>query len=245
MSYIKTTKQGGNIKIISKHKRKRDKKEAKRIKRLQKTTEAQKIRNQVLAEQKLLILIHTNFTCNDYSLTLTYSDEKRPEADKAKNTITNFLRRLRRRYASYGRELKYIQVTEYDNKRIHHHMIINGIPELTISEIQSIWGNGLIKSTPLEKDGYYKELADYYIKETSKTFNTEDRIFGKRWNASRNLEQPEITSEEIPTDSDFEEIPLTDGEYTLVKESVFIGTDEFTGLPYVTYAMIKKTQRRR
>lgn len=244
MSYRKTTQRGGNLKIVSKSKKRVEKKETKREKRLQKTSEAQRIRNEMLAEKRLLMLLHSNFGNSDYSLALTYDDEHCPDTlDEARNNVANFFRRLRRRYKKFGYELKYIQVTEYKNKRLHHHVILNGANDITVSDIQEIWGNGRIHSNPLEKDGYYKELADYYIKETSKTFNTTERIYGKRWTSSRNLEQPETIEEEITDDSDFYDIPLADGEYILVKESVFIGIDEFTGLPIVIYAMLKPSRK--
>ena len=164
---------------------------------------------------------------------------------------------MRYHYKKYEQELKYIQTTERENKRLHHHIIINGIDELPIQIIQdSIWKNGFARATPLESDGFYRDLANYLIKETEKTFNTVERVFGKRYTSSRNLRLPEPVEEITDGDeNDLLEIPLNDtfdgDNYILIKESEYTGINPYTGQPYVEYAMIraspprKKSPRRR
>ena len=167
-----------------------------RAERTKKTSEAQKAVNQQNASEKLFSLIQCNFSGGDLHIIPTYSNEKYPlSVEEVKRQQRNFIRRLGYVYKKYGYDLKYIQVTEYEKKRHHHHYIINKIPDIGIAEIQEIWGNGLVRCTPLEHNGYYKELSDYLIKETSRTFNTSERIYGKRWTASRNLQPPEVIIE--------------------------------------------------
>ena len=206
------------------------------------TSEKQKEINRRIAERKLLMLLHKHFGGNGLHMILSYKTEPKSKAE-ARKEIEKFLRRLRYRYAKNGYELKYIQVTEYKNKRLHHHLIINSIDKLSVSDIQRlVWKNGLIRYTPLEKDGYYNELAAYLIKETSKTFNTIERVFGKRYTSSKNLTLPE-KKEEIKNgiEADIINIPLTyafEGtQYALIKGSEYIGLNDYTGIIYTEYAM--------
>lgn len=217
-----------------------------RRRRFKSTPEQQKERNRRLAERKLLVLLHNNFDCNGLHLVLSYDNEP-VNITKAKNEIENFIRRLRYTYKKFGTELKYIQVTEYRNKRLHHHMIINGIEEISPAKIQNnIWKNGFVRNTPLKKEECHNKLAAYLIKETSKTFNTNERVFGKRYTSSRNLQLPE-PQEEIQqgTEKEVINIPLIDTfegkEYELIKGSEYIGINDYTGLTYAEYAMKKTT----
>lgn len=220
-----------------------------RAERKKKTSEAQKAVNQQNASEKLFALIQNNFSGGDLHIIPTYSNELYPlSTEEVKRQQRNFVRRLGYVYKKYGHELKYIQVTEYEKKRHHHHYIINKIPEIGIAEIQEIWRNGLVRCTPLEHNGYYKELSDYLIKETSRTFNTSERIYGKRWTSSRNLQPPEVITEtvEVKNETDFFTAPLNENGYELIKASEYKGINEFTGTPFIIYAMrkIKPTGRR-
>lgn len=205
------------------------------------TTEVQKEINRRVAARKLLELLQNNFS-NGIHLVLTYKEEPASKAE-AKRELDNFLRRLRYAYQKQGKELKYVLTTEYLKKRIHHHLVIDSIPEISVTRIQNeIWKNGLVRNTPFEEEGYYIKLAEYLIKETSKTFDSLDRICGKRFTHSRNLILPEPVEEISEGDeNDLLDIPLADTidgvEYELIKGSEYIGKNPFTGLPYVTYAM--------
>lgn len=246
MKIKKTVNKCDNVLLITKGMYLEERKNKYRAERINRTSEKQQEINRKQAEKKLTMLIQNNFGDNGYHIVLTYSDE--PEThEAAKKEVSKFLRRLRYAYTKYSVELQYIQVTEYERKRLHHHFIINGIDELSAADIQNkIWKNGRVYSYPLEKDGYYKELAAYLIKETSKTFNTTERIFGKRYTSSRNLKLPEPIEEIIQGDeNDLLEIPLTDtfdgDKYELIKGSEYIGVNDYTGLPSVEYAMKRIT----
>jgi hypothetical protein len=108
--------------------------------------------------------------------------EENPEDDEqAKRDVQNFLRRLKRLYKKLGIELKYIAVTEKSSRgRYHHHVTINGGADRDV--IEKLWGYGRANSHRLQFDKTgVAGLGHYIIKSP---------IFGKRWNASKNLIDP-------------------------------------------------------
>ena len=151
------------------------------------TTETQRKLNQRNAERKLIRLLNTNFTKTDIRFDLTYSPEHTPSTpEDAQRQMQNFLRRLKRfRYKNGLPELKYVAVTEIGRKnaRVHHHIVMSGGVDLgTLAEI---WGKGYTTAKPLQfDDSGIVGIAKYLVKEP---------ILGKRWCASRNLEQPKTT----------------------------------------------------
>lgn len=216
----------------------------KRRRRKQRPTEESVRRaNERNAERKLRMLLINNFDKGDQFLTLTYRDAERPDAELAKKTLRNFLRRLRRSYEAKGHSLKYIVVTEWQGKNIHHHMVINNIPELP-SMLVDQWGHGGIHSTPLYKDHDYGGLAAYLIKETSKTYNQPGSPFRQRWTCSKNLEQPQVEKQLIRADSWREEpkVPetLQAAGYMIDRDSIINGVDIF-GYPFQEYTMINRS----
>jgi hypothetical protein len=107
-----------------------------------------------------------------------------PEDDaQAKRDAQNFLRRLRRLRDKLGLPpLKYVLVTEKSGKgRYHHHVTVNsGIDRDTV---EKLWGMGRANSKRLQfNENGLASLARYIVKSP---------VFSKRWNASRNLVDPE------------------------------------------------------
>lgn len=156
----------------------------KRKKKCKPTSAIQERLNQRNAEKKLTRLIHNNFDENDIALHMTYRPGEEPESEEgAQRDVRNFLRRLKRRYAKLGIELKYISCTEYGkrNGRVHHHLILSG--GLSRDEIEQLWGKGYANSKRLQfSDDGVSGLAHYIAK---------DKHFYRRWNQSRNLLVPE------------------------------------------------------
>lgn len=155
------------------------------------TSECQKRLNRKNAEMKLTRLLNTNFTEEDLRFDLTYSPENLPTDDEsAIKELRNFLRRLKRFRKKAGLSaLKYVAVTEKSKKgRYHHHLVISG--GVAISDLASLWGRGYTACKPLQFDEYGIEaLARYLVKEP---------IGSKFYQASRNLEQPEVeTRDEV------------------------------------------------
>ena len=154
----------------------------KRIKR-KPTSAAQKKLNQRHREEKLVRLLHANFTPDDLELHLTY--EHQPENDEtAKRELANFLRRLRRYRKKHGLDdLKYIAVTERGKKggRYHHHITVNG--GIDRDALENLWGLGYANSRRLQfTENGLAGLGHYIVKSP---------VGSKAWNASKNLVDPE------------------------------------------------------
>ena len=153
----------------------------KSIPREKKTREEIQGANMRQAARKLARKINANFMPGDWHVTLTYRDK--PTKEAAQECIANFLDRMRDRYKRRGHPLKYVLVTEYKGKRIHHHIILNNINDgkkTTADFVREIWkGKGNPKFVPLYDSGEYQTLAEYLIKETEKTFREEDCLTGQ------------------------------------------------------------------
>lgn len=144
---------------------------------------AQKKLNQRHREEKLVRLLHANFTPDDLELHLTY--EANPDGDEeAKRELANFLRRVRRYRQRHGLEpLKYIAVTERGKSggRYHNHITLNGGIDRDV--LESLWGLGYANSRRLQFTENGLAGLGHYITKTP--------IGSKAWNASKNLIDPE------------------------------------------------------
>lgn len=200
------------------------------------TTEEMIKINRRIAAKKLRWKIKTNFTMTeDYHMVLTYKKDNRPDAEQAEKLLKNFLQNMRRAYRKNNTEFKWIIVTEYLNKAIHHHMIINGIPD-TIKLVAKYWKDGHANFTPLEDESSFGDLAEYLIKETDKTFRS-GRHQKQRYRCSRNLKEP-IVKTEIVYANTFIKEPKPKKGYYIDKNSIIEGVNEF-GYRYQYYTMIK------
>ena len=120
--------------------------------------------NDRIALRKLAALLNMNFYPGDYHTTLTYAGDA-PDQQAAKKELNNFIRRMKREYEKLGKEFYWIAVTEYENKRIHHHIVMSYIDHAII---QKQWTNGKIWTSSLDRTRNYTELAEYLIKETQR-----------------------------------------------------------------------------
>ena len=193
--------------------------------------------NYTQACRKLKRIINANFGPGDFSCTLTYRMDERPPDEDAKKEITNFLRRMSREYKKRGYALKWIYTTEQRTKSIHHHLIVNSIPE-TAQLLTKHWKRGYIRVSILDNSGDYKALADYIIKETEKTFRDPASADKKRYSRSRNLIIPEAHKRLISAKT-FRKDPKPHKGYYIDKDSIYRGDNPVTGYPYMTYTMIK------
>ena len=71
--------------------------------------------------------MNTNFGPGDYHTVLTYTKDQRPDPDGARKYLKKFLGDLRKEYRKREQVLKYIIVTEWEGKSIHHHILLNNI----------------------------------------------------------------------------------------------------------------------
>lgn len=236
MPYIEETVIAGKtIEISKRYSYRYQKKGIPRSDNSKPTPEAVQKINERNAETNLRRLMNTNFTYQDIHLVLTYRRENRPVPQEAKADLEKFLRKLRGYFKKRNMELKYIAVTEYKNKSIHHHLVINSMDTRDLTEL---WKHGQPRPTYLDNSGQYGKLASYFIKETSKTFNCENSVHGKRWCASKNLKQPKIMKRIISAKSWVKD-PKPHKGYYIEEGSKRIGFHEATGYPYLFYRMIK------
>lgn len=206
------------------------------------TTEEQKEKfakiNERNALKKLRLLINANFGENDIHLTLTYAKEKRPKSqEEAKKNLEKFTRKLRGLYKENGLELKYICVTEYENKAIHHHLVINSIDT---RKIVKLWEYGRPGIKYLDNSGDYKQLAEYLVKETKKTFRDKNAVSKQRWSSSKNLIKPVIKKRVVKRSSWLKE-PKSKKGYYIIKDSLVNGVHDWNGYeqPFQFYRMLK------
>lgn len=163
-------------------------KPAKRSPRAVPTTEVQAKLNEENSRNRLIDLIHTNFTPDDMAVHLTYEDGQMPEsAEAAGKLVYNYVRRLARVWSAVcGRdrsEFKYIIVTEMSSTgRIHHHCLISG--GLPLETISDKWGLGHTQARALEFDENGLTGLSVYI--------TKSRVGYRRWQGSKNLSKPAV-----------------------------------------------------
>ncbi len=236
MPYIMRTVKAGNTKEITKYYSARYGRKHRRLENRAETEEKQKRVNENNAEDKLRWLINSNFKKDDLFILLTYAGDA-PEPEEAARALAAFLRKLRKEYRKRGKELKYIAVTEYEAKRIHHHVIANDIDYKIIS---SLWTAGQARFETTYSDDFYK-LAHYLVKETNRTYK-DKQASSKRWNASKNLKKPEIEKEIVKADS-WRKVPQDKDGYKVQVDSI-VNSFDYYGYPYQKYTMIKNTNEK-
>jgi len=194
--------------------------------------------NERNAVKKLRRKIHANFDEGDLFLTLTYRRETRPLPVTARKELKNFLTRLRPVYRRAGRELKYIVVTEYMNAAIHHHIVLQDLPDGTGGKVVAkMWKSGGVHCKYLYEDGNYELLASYLIKETNKNFRKPGNPAKSRYSCSRNLIEPKKESKLLLRDS-WPEDPIIPKGYCLDKQSLHNGVNKL-GYRYQYYRMFR------
>lgn len=208
------------------------------------TPEAMQAYNEELAIRKLTRLINENFIPDDWFVTFHYENHNRPSNyEKATAQLSAFLRKLRKVYAEWGIEFKYIKRTAYGERGgIHHHVILPQGEKF--KEITILWKE-YIKSTrdarppdcrALYDTGEYSSLAAYIVKQP---MYQENDGYIKKWIGSRNLKKP---VEEPPKDIyeiKWKEPPIARAGYYIDIDSIRAGCNPVNGRPYLFYRMVK------
>lgn len=161
-----------------------------RKKKMKATEEAQARYNEKMAFHKLSDKVETNFTPEDWIMTLTYDDAHLPEdPDGAMKRFSSFIRRLKRRMnkktPGSASDLKYINIIQQGSRggRLHHHVFLKA-PGLSFEEVQAAWGQGHTDSRHLEyNEEGLRGLVEYVL---------EGRATVKRWTCSQNLNDPVV-----------------------------------------------------
>ena len=194
------------------------------------------------AARKLVRKINANFRPGDWHVILTYRKTTRPDRQEARKALSGLLEKLRAEYRKHGFQLKYIHATEYENKAIHHHLIINNVNDgkrTTSDYIRKLWKErGSPKFVGLYDDGEYQKLAEYIVKETEKTFRQPDSPSKQRYSCSRNLITPRPRRRTRTTKKGWDMDPKPRKGYYILPGSLYNGTDKL-GYPYQRYTMVK------
>ena len=151
------------------------------------TSDVQAALNKKYSDEHLINLINTNFTSDDIKLELTFDEDHLPaNEEEAERLSVNFLRRIKRKLAKIGKELKYVRKLERGSRsgRFHLHLVMTG--GLGVKALADEWA-------PL---GYVRRIAPLMFNENGVSdlamYLTKDRIGFKRYSCSKNLKQPEV-----------------------------------------------------
>lgn len=210
----------------------------KRAKREKPTSEAQKRVNQRKAEKDLRRSMAANFRNGDALVRLDF--RKRPVgSEEMQGLMAKMIRKLRREYAKEGKILKYIYVKEVGPKGSRHiHMMLSKEGMDILEVLLRCWPHGNIHIDPVNTAPQFSKIASYFIKYAAKTEETEGRLIGKRWYASRNLTKSKVTKRIIRSNH-FRETVMKKEGYILEKDSVKSGISEFTGFQYFSYTLLR------
>lgn len=212
----------------------------KRTKKNKPTAEAVEKINRKNSERELTLKLHHNFGPGDIHVVLTYAGEE-PTKEEARAELRRFLGRLRRYFKKAGKVLKWILATEYDNKRIHHHMVVS---RMDTADLDRMWTAGHARPTHLDETGDYRKLAAYLIKETDKTFRNPDAFSKQRFSCSRTVTAPPAKVEEVRA-SEMLKDPKPVKGYYILEDTIHKGVNPVTGAPYMEYMMIALTEKPR
>lgn len=214
------------------------------------TSAAQQFYNNKCSWRELELKLAANFGGRDWVLTPTYDDDHLPPDKRAADKfLQRFIRRLRTARRRRGEDLRYVYVTEgwhgkteddylggdgrLEDRRLHHHMVLNGIGPGDLEELRSLWdGGGYVRAEPVDVH-YYRELAKYLTKEA--------REFGRAkpgersWRASRNLVPYEVEYIEIPSDSVTLSAPPGAVDYVQFSERNPYGFADCVGARYLLF----------
>lgn len=183
---------------------------------------------------KLCVLLNTYFSGGDYHLTLTYAHE--PSKEEAKKDLDKWIRNIRDHHKKQGKRFYWVAVTEYRNKRIHHHVVCSSTD---IDVIEKYWTKGWVNVKVMDPTGNYIKLAEYLIKETDKTFREDDSVNKTRYRRSRNMELPKAQREEV-SDKEMEDGPKEVKGYYVDQDTVHKYDHAILGVECMQYIMISK-----
>ena len=215
----------------------------KRAKKEKPTSEAQKKVNQRRAAKELRRLMNHNFVDGDLLVRLDFFKAVFPlSSTQMQKLISKCIRKLQGKFRKVGKELKYIYVKEVGPRGGRHiHMVMS---KCDTDLLRECWPHGGIHVDPLISGGQYEKIAEYFIKYAAKTEETEGKLIGKRWYASRNLVRPVPKKRIISANAFRKNIKEIDG-YNVDKNSICSGVSDTTGYEYFSYTLIKADPQER
>lgn len=248
MPYWKEVWCGGNITEVRKyHSYKCPCKGERRGKRVKQTCKTQEAINVREATRQLRRLMNANFCDDDYLITFDYKIQNRPkDSHEMQKHISDFLKKLRKLYKQNGAVLKYIYVKERGPKGAAHiHMMLSQCGDVNIAKVlKQCWTLGGIHIDPLNTDGQYEKIANYFMKYASKTVKTEGKLIGKRYYPSKNLVRIEPVKQIIRGVNSYYEVAKAPAGYYVEPDSVLSGKTA-DGYDYFSYTLHKITTERK
>lgn len=194
------------------------------------------------AETDLRRLINTNFDNTGYSVTLTYRKGAEPgDIDTLRADAAAYLKKLTRETKKRGQTFRYVYVLGAGRHRRHIHIVMQG---MDTEDVSTVWEKGHVSMTRLYSDGDYRELAAYLMKnaeETKKQEISQGKKPGRRFNSSHNLRKPDVIRERIPA-REFRKTPRVRKGYQLIRDTVVSGISDLTGMPYLSYTLIREKE---
>lgn len=147
------------------------------------------------AKFRLQLLMDTNFTSEDQSLTLTYTEQ--PSEQEVRKDVKNFIGRIRRERNRRGLpELKYIYAIESERdgrtKQLHCHIVMSGGIER--KEVEKIWrkgseARGFANCDELQPDKEGLRRLAFYVYEQNRGKEQKNR---RHYSCSKNLTEPKV-----------------------------------------------------
>lgn len=246
MPYIKKICVAGNTIEVSKYHSARwnCKGEKRAVKENETSVQQEKI-NLRHASEKLRLLMNTNFQDGDSYLTLDMKKEVRPKSSsELQDMATEFVKAVKKLMKKLHPDIpfKYIYCKEIGPMGAAHLHMVTNVRDMDI--IRACWKWGGIHLDPLNTDGQYADLAEYFIKYADKTNRTEGRQVGKKWYCSYNLEKPLIEKQVIRNVDTYNEritLPKKYGDimkYYVEGDSVLQGVNA-EGYGYFGYTLHK------
>lgn len=219
----------------------------KRKKKIKPTPEQMRKQNQMNREKYVRRLIEANYFADDLWVTLKYPAGKRKPLCEITKDLSNLEDSLREKYKRRGHVLKFIVRLEIGKRGgIHIHILIPRIRgEDTDLLVQKSWKHGRVNFVSISEAGGYEKLANYIVKQPDEEvekqlslFPEEERKKLVRFSTSRNLIRPKPerkkykrrTLKKLIEDG----IQASKG-FWIDKNSVYQGTNPFTGFSYLHY----------
>ena len=192
-------------------------------------------KNQRNKEKRCRRKMREHFRANDYYVTLTYARENRPSSmEEAKKDFARMIKKLRREYASAGKELKWIRNIEVGTRGAWHvHLVINRIPNLDII-LQGVWPHCRVYYQLLYERGGFRKLAEYI----TKTPKTDKHLRETNYSTSRNLPIPDPEVKIIGSGT-WKKKPVIPKGWYLDQESFWEGINPVTGYPSRSYTLLR------
>lgn len=216
-----------------------------RKKRFRPTRESMTVYNEQRAAKWLEELAETNFTDNDFFITLSYHDKHLPPTDEAAaHQAELYIRRLQYhcKKNNIPEPVALWNIEKSKAGRYHHHMIIKC--DLSREQIENIWGKGRINTRRLQFDeNGLAGLSDYI-----KKFNTHVGV--RRWHSTNNLKKPIQYENDRMSRRQFAELAENLDlsayfkqhykEYYLNRDSVKLYRNDINGCDYLYLKLYRK-----